>query len=172
MKYVAFLRGVNVGGVTVKMADLKKLLEKEGFKDVKTLLASGNVVFDVPKGGARKIAQKIEKALEAKYKRTIRVIVRPISDLEMLAKSNPFKGIELTKDKRFYVTFLDKPPKSHVKSVDFFEVVKASPFAVCTVLTITPDRASIDLMDSVTKHYGKDITTRNWNTVEKILKLK
>lgn len=171
MLYVALLRGVNVGGVTVKMTDLKRLLEKAGFTDVQTLLASGNVVFSSPKKDGRRHAAEIEKMLEAKYKRTIRVIVRPMRDIEMLAKSDPFKGILVTKDTRLYVTFLDKPTKRHLKtSSEFFRVVKTCPFAVCSVLTLSSDKGTVDLMGSLEKHYGKDITTRNWNTIEKILK--
>lgn len=187
MIYVALLRGVNVGGVIVKMADLKKLMEQVGFTDVKTLLASGNVIFEAGKatspngdrpnspqasfrGDARRIAKKIEEALKAKYKRDIRCIVRPAEDIQMLAKANPFKDSAATKETRLYVTFLDTQPKSHLKSAsNFFRVTKTFPFAVCTALVLTPDTSSIDLMASLEKHYGKDITTRNWNTVQKIV---
>jgi len=46
-RYVALLAGINVGGRTIKMADLKALFESLGFTEVKTLLASGNVLFTV-----------------------------------------------------------------------------------------------------------------------------
>lgn len=171
MRYVAFLRGVNVGGVTVKMADLTKLLEKSGFEDVKTLLASGNVIFESAKKDSRKLAGDIEKILETKYKRTIRVIVRPMHDLEMLAKGNPFKGIVADKNTVLYVTFLDKAPTNHFKTTsEYLTVTKTCPFAVCIALDRHGGHNSIDVMMDLTKHYGKDITTRNWNTVEKILK--
>jgi uncharacterized protein (DUF1697 family) len=45
-KYVAFLRGINVGGRIIKMADLRICLEKAGFGDVKTILQTGNVIFE------------------------------------------------------------------------------------------------------------------------------
>jgi uncharacterized protein (DUF1697 family) len=93
MTYVALLRGINVGGVTVKMAELKALLEKAGFMYVKTLLASGNVVFDGAKKDSRAIAQQIGKLLESKFKRKIHVIVHPIHDIQMLAKAEPYKGM-------------------------------------------------------------------------------
>jgi len=110
--------------------------------------------------------------LEKKYGRPIRTIVRHINDLKMLDKANPFKGIEVTKDTRLYVTFLDKAPKAHLKTTnEFFRIIKTCPFAVCSVLILTPNRGTLDLMGSIQKHYGADITTRNWNTVQKILRL-
>ena len=169
MTYVALLRGINVGGVTVKMVDLKKLLEAEGFKDVKTLLASGNALFDAPKSDPRRLAKKIAGALKAKYKRDISVIVRPIHDIEMLVKANPFKGIRETKDTRFHVTFLDTSSKIHFKSSKDIRVTKTCPFAICTVITVGQKSGTVDLMDLLKKHYGL-VTTRNWNTVQKILK--
>ena len=144
MRFVAFLRGINVGG---------------------------NVIFESTLKDSRKAAQKIEATLEKRYKRAIRAIVRPMHDIEMLAKADPFKGIPVTKETRLYVTFLDKKPAKHLKTTgEFFRVVKTCPFAVCSVLILTPDRGTLDLMDSLGKHYGKDVTTRNWNTVQKILK--
>jgi uncharacterized protein (DUF1697 family) len=59
-KYVAFLRGINVGGhKTIKMDELKEAFEANGFKNVKTFLASGNVLFDAPKAGVTTLAKKI-----------------------------------------------------------------------------------------------------------------
>ena len=172
-QYVALLRGINVGGnVLIKMSDLKIELEKAGLKNVVTILASGNIIFESNEKDTHKLAEKVEAALEKKYKRKIRAIVRHLDDLRQLEKAKPFKGIEVTKDTRLYVTFLDKKPAEHLKTTsEFFRVLKTSPFAVCSVLVLTPKRGTLDLMSSLEKHYGRDITTRNWNTVQKILKL-
>ncbi len=186
MKYAAFLRGINVGGnALVKMTDLKRLMEATGFKEVKTLLASGNVVFDAPRGDAKKIATKIEAVLKKKYMRDIAVIVLSIDDLKKLDATQPFKGIKVTPETplesrkrpltgqaRLYVTFLYEKPKSHLKLAPskVFYLTKKSDTAICSVLILTPDRSTIDLMAALEKHYGKLVTTRNWNTVQKILK--
>jgi uncharacterized protein (DUF1697 family) len=176
MKYAAFLRGINVGGnVLIKMADLGKLLESASFRNVQTILASGNVVFESTQKDTRKIAAKIEEFLEKKYKRSVGVIVQPIADIQSLAQSNPFKGAEVTKGTRLYVTFLKESAKMHLKtSSEFFHVVKTCPFAVCAVLVLTPKYpgrtdGTQDLMGVLEKHYGKEVTTRNWNTVQKVL---
>ena len=171
MKYAAFLRGVNVGGVLVKMAELKGILGKVGLKKVQTILASGNVVFESNKK-ASELKKIIESALKTQWKRDIVVVVHSIDNIKKLHAANPFEGIKVTPNTRLYVTFLFEKPKSHLKtSSKFFRILKTSDSAVCSVLTLTPNKGTVDLMGDLTKHYGKNITTRNWNTIEKILKV-
>ena len=94
MRYVAFLRGINVGGhKPLKMADLRKAFEDLGFADVRTVQASGNVVFEA--GGEEDsgaVAALIETELERMLDAPIGVIVRPLADLERLVASDPFRG--------------------------------------------------------------------------------
>ena len=60
-QYVAFLRGINVGGhVLIKMADLKKAFEMMGFENVRTILASGNVVFEYDQTDKKALTKKVE----------------------------------------------------------------------------------------------------------------
>lgn len=171
MYYVAFIRGINVGGNTIiKMATLKELFEKAGCANVHTILASGNVLFDSPSRDKRLLQKKLEASLTEHVGRSISINIRSLNDLQTLSKGDPFKKIPVTKDTRLYVTFLDKPPAKHLKTTSpFFRIVKTCPFAVCSVLLLTPDSGSLDLMASLEKHYGKNITTRNWNTIQKIL---
>lgn len=114
-KYVALLRGVNVGGVTVKMDKLKKTLEELGFANVKTLLASGNVLFSAPSVSESMLVNKIEKKLAATFGREIGVLVRRVEQLQRLAESKPFAGIKVTPQTRLYVTFLSEKNKSSLK---------------------------------------------------------
>jgi uncharacterized protein (DUF1697 family) len=172
MRFVALLRGINVGGnVIVKMSDLKTTFEDAGFKNVQTLLASGNIIFDSNSSDTKQLEKKIEGLLEKRYGRRIRSIVIRIEDIGELEKSNPFRGISVTKETRLNVTFLREKPSKHLETTDkFFRIVQTSPIAVCSVLTLTPNRGTVDVMGSLEKHYGDDITTRSWNTVLKILK--
>lgn len=88
-KYVALLRGINVGKAKrVAMAELRVMLEKLGYQDVKTLLNSGNVVFSCSKGNSAEIAERIEKSLAAKLGVTARVIVLSSSTLNQVIKEN------------------------------------------------------------------------------------
>src|SRR5437763_14108679 len=63
-KYIAFLRAINVGGHTVKMAHLRHLFEALGFAKVETFIASGNVVFDSSSRSTRTLEKKIERHLK------------------------------------------------------------------------------------------------------------
>src|SRR5688572_32792507 len=106
MKYAVFLRGINVGGnKKVPMAQLKKLLERIGFADVKTLLASGNVLLTSKKENIGALTKRIANAIEKEFGFPVPVLIREITRLEEMAALDPFKGITVTKDIRLYITF-------------------------------------------------------------------
>jgi uncharacterized protein (DUF1697 family) len=175
VKYVAFLRGINVGGVTVKMDKLKETFEALGFKNVKTLLASGNVLFAAPSASESTLVNKIEKKLETAFKREIGVLIREIEELQRLAGTEPFEGVKVTPQTRLYVTFLTEKNKSSLKipyeSPDKnFRIIRAAGREVCSVATLSPDSRTVDLMSILEKEFGRKVTTRNWNTINKILK--
>lgn len=172
MEYVAFLLGINLGMRSVKMADLKALMEKLGYKDVRTVLASGNVRFSAGKTTPDALVKKLEVALEKKFGFKIGVIVRTVGELEKMHKANPFKGVKVTPQTRRYVTFLSEKPTSRKppRSVSpQYKVLKVTDGEEYSVLTLSADVKTPDVMKLLGASYGKKITTRNWNTVEKIL---
>src|SRR5262245_20078849 len=76
VRYLALLRGVNVGGKTlIKMADLRKCVEGLGFDGVSTYIASGNVLFESGERDAANLATKIERAIEQQFGLPVKVIV-------------------------------------------------------------------------------------------------
>ena len=76
MRYVALLRGINVGGKTlVKMADLKTCVEELGHDDVSTYIASGNVLFESARRGAAKLETEIERAIEKRFELPVKLVV-------------------------------------------------------------------------------------------------
>lgn len=172
-RVVALLRGINVGGnKKVPMAVLKKTLEKLGYENVVTLLASGNVSFDSPEAAGPKLVAKLEEALEKTFTFTIPVILRSAEALAALAKSEPFKGIKVDENTRLYITFLTEKPKSKTppKSDDAsFRILKVTDGEVVSVLQLDPEHRTVDAMAIIEKTYGKKVTTRNWNTVLKLL---
>lgn len=175
-KYVAFLRGINVGGhKAVKMEDLKKVFASLGFKNVKTLLASGNVLFEASQGSADVLSKKIEEELKKSFGHEIGVLIRKIGELQSLAEVNPFKGVKLTPQTRLYVTFLSEKPRSNLKipyesPEKDFKIISVSSGEVCSALTLSPTRRTTDLMGILEKEFGKKVTTRNWNTIIRLLK--
>ncbi len=175
-RYAAFLRGINVGGKNIiKMETVKQAFVELGFTNVKTVLASGNVLFDSSITDARTLATKIEKQLALLAGKEISVIVRPKAAITALVKLNPFAGIMVTPETRLYVTFLPAKSTSRLKlphKVDNgnLVIVSATDTEVFSVLTVSADYNSTDGMKILEREYGKKITTRNWNTIEKVAK--
>lgn len=176
-KYAAFLRGINVGGnKPVPMERLKKAVESLGFRNVKTLLASGNVLFEARSANADTLVKRIEEKLEQTFGHEIGTIVRTLEELQDLADLDPFKGIKVTPRTRLFVTFLSEKPKTRLKipyvSPDkSFRILRLTDRDVCSVLT--PGRQwakNLRQMDILEKEFGKKVTTRNWNTIVRVLK--
>ncbi len=174
-RYVAFLLGINVGGhKPVKMEELKKTFESMGFQNVKTLLASGNVLFETPETGTDNLIKQIEGKLEKEFGHETGVLLRTIEKIQNLTNAVPFKSIKVTPQTKFYVTFLSEklsalkiPYESIGKEI---KIVHVSASEVCSILTLSPNQGTTDLMRVLEKEFGRKVTTRNWNTVAKILK--
>jgi len=170
-----FLRGINVGGnKIISMELLKMAFEGMGFKNVRTLLASGNVVFEAAKGDVSGLAPKIEATLKKTFGHEIGVVLRTIAELQKLKKLQVFKGIVVTGATRLYVTFRpDKTAASGRSAVELshadFKVLRVTAGEVWSVLSIK-DAQTVKLMAVLDREFGKRITTRNWNTIEKVLK--
>jgi uncharacterized protein (DUF1697 family) len=106
--YIAFLRGVNVGGKTiVSMAAIKGALVDLGLRDVRTYINSGNVLFSTAASDTRKLAARIEKALEEHIGMPIRVLVMDHTTLKKLVDSIPRNWVD-DKTMRTYVLLLWK----------------------------------------------------------------
>ncbi|GAB3954729.1 DUF1697 domain-containing protein [Micromonospora vulcania] len=108
-RYVALLRGVNVGKVRLAMADLRRVVGDLGHEDVKTYLQSGNVVFGSSVRDAEKLASGIEKALTDELKLTVPVLVRSARELAAVAGGNPYAERE-DDPTRLLVGFLRTAP--------------------------------------------------------------
>jgi uncharacterized protein (DUF1697 family) len=165
-RYVALLRGVNVGGRKVPMVDLRGVFEELGHTDVRTYIQSGNVVFDAKAGTPAKVRAVLERTIEDAFGFDVTVLLRTAADLGRTVKLNPY-GTDA------YVTFLDGvPDRKRVAELD------PAPFA--------PDEFSVVgqvVYVRCPNGYGRTkinntfferklalrATTRNWNTVETLL---
>ncbi|MEW6631958.1 MAG: DUF1697 domain-containing protein, partial [Pseudomonadota bacterium] len=91
--YVALLYSIILGeGRRVVMADLKAMAEQVGLKNVRTLVATGNLVFEVRASETSKLEQKLEAAFEKTFGRHVDIIVRGADDWLRLAAANPFRA--------------------------------------------------------------------------------
>lgn len=173
--YVAFLRGINVGGANlISMADLRGIFESMGFAEVKTVLATGNVLFHAGKTEPRRLADKIEKQLAGAVKKPIGVTVRTADDIAALAETKEFASAAPTKGTKFYVSFFREPrpkkvPLTMTRDQNGFEFVYSSKSEVCTAVDLS--RAGTpDLMAFLDKAFGREITTRTRETIARVLK--
>jgi uncharacterized protein (DUF1697 family) len=106
-RYVAFLRGINVGGRVVKKDRLREAFAGLGFQDAETFRQSGNVVFETGLPRAE-LAAKIEGALGKALGYEVAVLVRAVDDLARVVELDPFKGIG-EEGASFLVTMLPAP---------------------------------------------------------------
>ena len=91
IRYIAFLRAINVGGHTVKMENLRHLFESLDFSNVQTFIASGNVVFDAKEKSARSLEKKIEKRLREALGYDVATFIRTDAELAEIADYKPFR---------------------------------------------------------------------------------
>ncbi len=112
-RYAAFLRGVMP--MNCKMPALKAAFEAAGFTDVKTVLGSGNVVFDARSTSERAVEQQAEAAMADQLGQAFFTIVRPIAQLRDLLSTDPYKPFKVSPDAKRIVTFLRGRPKGKIK---------------------------------------------------------
>lgn len=165
-RYVAFLRGVSP--MNAKMRDVAACFEAAGFTAVKTVLASGNVVFDSRVAQASTLERKCEAAMRQALEQAFPAIVRPQRHLQELLEKDPFASFRLPSAAKRVVTFLRqapaRPPRLPV------EMQEARILAIHGGEVFTayvPQRGKPVFMTLVEKTFGKDVTTRTWDTVRK-----
>jgi uncharacterized protein (DUF1697 family) len=177
ISYVAFLRGINVGGNTlIKMTDLKTAFESIGLKNVVSVLTSGNVVFEAISSAPTVLKRQIEEMLATRFGVPVVAILRTASQISKLIKSNPFQGRKLSPQIKLQVTFLAKENKTSAKfpialPAKEFQIVQVSSGEICSVVDLSTNARTPELMKVLEKQFGKGVTTRTWNTIEKVAKV-
>jgi len=168
-RYVAFLRGVMP--TNAKMSDLKAAFEAAGFTDVKTVLASGNVVFTASTAAPATLERKAEAAMAKHLGRTFMTIVRPVEALRAILASDPYAAFRLKPGSKRIVTFLREMPKARVVlpiEQDGARILSIQGHEVFSVY-VRGARGPV-FMVLIEKTFGKDVTTRTWDTVGKVSK--
>jgi len=153
------------------MPELKRALEKAGFTEVKTVISSGNVVFSSRAASERTIEKQCEAAMEASMKKRFMTFVRSIDALEALLARDPFLQHRLPDHAKRNVTFLRAIPKPAPR---FPVVMKGGEILAAegreAFLYYVPGLADPSFMTVIEKTFGKEITTRTWDTVSRIVK--
>jgi len=175
MKYVAFLRGINVGGKNkIKMETLREVCAALGFENAKTYINSGNVIFETVKKDDCKLAGEIEKAIESEFSLKIKVMARTIDEIRDIIKNNPFAG-QFENEKDLHVFFLDEELPPEKRELLLANNNENEQYAVRNREIYCLLRVSVldSLMgkDYIGKKLKVSATARNWRTVNKIVEL-
>lgn len=172
---VAFLRAINVGGRNkVKMDALKGAFAAAGCRDVQSYIQSGNVVFEASAADQSALSKEIQIRLNRLVGGEVVVIFRTLRHLEGLVASDPFKELAVRGDTKQYVAFLAGRPKAWP---DFpleepKEVLQAFTRTQNDVLIVSGRKKSGFYgfpNNFIEKTLGVPATSRNWNTVTKIV---
>ena len=171
-RYVALLRGINLGKRRIKMEDLRACFAAMGFADVTTYIASGNVVFDAPEPPD---VASIEAGLRATFGYAVPVALRTAAEIRAVAATNPFAGEALDAAAKRYVCFLFAEPGAAGQAAMAAQSTESDTFTPkgreLYVLCRKGTNLSIFSDAFVEKHLGVSGTTRNMTTVAKLAAL-
>lgn len=169
MRYAAFLRGIMP--TNAKMADLKRAFEAAGFEQVKTVLGSGNVVFGARASTEAVLERKAEAAMTRELGKSFFTIVRPIEALRELLDADPFASFDVAPEAKRVVTFLREPPAKRVTLPVELEGARIHAIVGREVFTSYLRGPKTPMfMALIEKTFGKEQTTRSWDTVGKIVR--
>jgi uncharacterized protein (DUF1697 family) len=171
--YVAFLRGINVGGHIVKMASLRGLFVELGLTNVRTYIQSGNVFFESDQVDLHALASKIEVQLSAKLGFTVPVFVQSVLTLQKCIRRADLRGETVDANSRQLVMFLSNPlPKGlglpHMSPTGEFEVI-AVVHDIAFVRLYQRNGRSGNVTGYIEKKFGVRATGRFYHTLQKML---
>ena len=168
-RYVAFLRAVSP--MNAKMPELRKAFEAAGFREVRTVLSSGNVVFSAPAAPEAELERKAQAAMKKRLGSAFLTIVRPVEALQRMLDADPYQGYRLKPGAKRVVTFLRGKTKSKLRvpiEVGGARILRVKDGEVFTAYLPSPRGAVF--MGLIEKTFGKEVTTRTWDTVRKVAK--
>ncbi|MBW4032794.1 MAG: DUF1697 domain-containing protein [Acidobacteria bacterium] len=167
-RYVALLRGVNVGGVTIRMSELSALVAGLGYTDVTTVLASGNVLFTSADATAA-TQHALEAALRSSFGYKAWVHVLTVDTIRAVAAAYPF---ERSAERHAYVVFAVTPEvRAELLAVELDPALERAAPGEGVIYWSVPKGSTLDsaLGKAQSKAaYRPWLTTRNLNTVEKL----
>ncbi len=176
MKYVALLRGINVGGNNaVKMSELKACFEAAGFGNVRTYINSGNIIFETPDADAARLTGKVQKILDETFAAKPRALIYSHDQLKAVVENAP-KGFGAQPDVYHSDAIFLMPPLTIDEAMSVVQLREGVDQVwqgkdVLYFARLSARRVQSKLNKIVgTKPY-QNMTIRTWNTVIKLLKL-
>jgi uncharacterized protein (DUF1697 family) len=168
-RYAALLRGVSP--MNAKMPELVRAFEAAGFSEVKTILASGNVNFSSRASSTQKLQTRAEAGMEKTLGKSFMTIVRQLSELEALLASDPYTSFALPAQSKRVVTFLRAAPEPNLRLLVSLGEARIHCVRGGAALGsyVRSDEGPV-FMRLIEKTLGKQVSTRTWETVGKIVK--
>ena len=169
--YAALIRGIGPGDPRKSNESLRGVLEELGFTDVRSVISSGNVVFESDESDADALAERIEAAWPQLRGFTATTIVRSKAQLEHLVERLPFGDLPHNPESYQLVTFFKRPAEraEEPPSQMAIRVLGVVDGALCTVSNPAQTRTP-DAMKWLERTYSKEMTSRTPLTLERILK--
>jgi uncharacterized protein (DUF1697 family) len=155
--------------MNAKMPALKRAFEAAGFTAVKTVLSSGNVVFDARRAPESTLQRKAEAAMREELGQAFLTIVRPVAMLQELLASDPYREFRLEPSAKRIVTFLRDEPTARITlpmERDGARLLALRGRELYSAYLPTPKGAVF--MTLIERTFGKGVTTRTWDTVTKV----
>ncbi len=167
MKYVALMRGIGPGNPNMHGSKLVGVLEDLRLTNVKSVISSGNVIFESDTSDISQLETTIQAAWPEKLGFTSTTIVRSQPQLEALVARDPFHGAEHSRESYLLVTFFKNPPRdlSNLKG-NYYDDLGAN--ALCSIIDTTASKTP-DFMAKLERQFTKDITSRTYLTLHRIL---
>ncbi len=174
--YISILRGINVSGQKmIKMNELLALFEGLHFKNIRTYIQSGNVVFQAVKTDVHDLAKLIEEKISERFGFAVPVMVKEKNEIATVLQNNPFiKSVDKDVSK-LHVTFLSQEPdKSYIDKINQLQYLPDEyVLAGSTIYLYCPNGyGNTKLHNNFFENKLKvKATTRNWNTVNELMKM-
>ena len=175
-RYVALLRGINVGGKNpIGMPALKACFDEHGFEDVATYIQSGNVLFSTGRASVSKLTDRVERMLSADFDYDASVVIRDRAQMRTVIERAP-DGFGVDPSRYRYDVIFLKPPLSAgaaMKSVRVRDGVDeaAAGRGVLYFSRLTSRASQSYLSKIVSTPVYQSMTIRNWNTTTTLLRL-
>lgn len=170
---ISLLRGINVGGnKKIKMADLRDLYKSLGYANIKTLLQTGNVVFQSETDDLEQIQSTIEEGIQAHYGFDVDILMLTPEDFKTIVEAHPFTDAQAEDPRKLVFVFLNAQPDA--SAVDALrdnhtgrEIIDMGEHALYIYYTDGQGRSKLD-HSRIERPLNVKATARNWNTTMKI----
>jgi len=175
-RFIALLRGINVSGKNIiKMNELVAQFSNHNYKNIKTYIQSGNIIFECADKDAKTLENEIYRLIIDKFGLKVPVLVKTAEELKKIFESNPFIKNDTLDINELHITFLNETPEREniIKLVE--SKIEADEFILTldvVYLHCKNGYGNTKLNNSFFESKLKvSATTRNWKTIGKLLEM-